>query len=139
MCGDEVTSVDIENLRVSFYGREKKSLRLHCSKRASKLYLLKRARERRPKDFYLNEFLTTNKREFFYNLRQLKKQHPNLIKSVFTREGNIFYVKQNSKKSWQVSSLDDLTNIVNNPDDHSVPNDHSGRVIPTVDGSVESF
>lgn len=131
VCGDEVTGVDIKNLQLSFYGREKKCLRLNCFNHASKLYLLKRIRERKPQGFYLNEFLTTKKREIFYNLRQLKKQHPNVIKSVFTRDGNVYYVKHNSKKFWQVSSLDDLKVIQVND-----PNDPSGGAVPKESGAV---
>ena len=110
VCGD-MLNVDIGNLHVGLFGKEKKSLKIECSNSSTKIHLLKQARIRRPSGVYLSEFLTPTKHSIFYNLRQLRKQHPDKFKSVFTRGGNIFYRLNNSDRLYQVSSLDDLGKI----------------------------
>ena len=111
-CGDDVTGIDITNMRVSVFGREKKCIKINCANSTSKLHLLKQTRARKPQGFYISEFLTPNKLKIFHNLRNLKKQHPQKIKSVFTRGGNIIYTHHNSDRLFQVNCLDDLINIV---------------------------
>ena len=111
-CGDDVTGIDITNMRVSVFGREKKCVKINCANSTSKLHLLKSTRTRKPDGFYISEFLTPAKLKVFYNLRNLKKQHPGKIKSVFTRGGNILYTTHNSDRVHQVSSLNDLHNII---------------------------
>ena len=112
VCGENITSVDVGNLQLSLYGRNKKCIRLHCTNSTSKLQLLKQARERRPQGIYVNEFLTTAKLKIFHCLRQLRKQHPEKIKSIFTRKGNILYTLQNSNQVFHASAISDLSNII---------------------------
>ena len=112
VCGEEITGVDVNSLQLTIFGRNKKCIKLNCVNPSSKLHLLKKARERRPEGFYLSEFLTANKLKVYYNLRQLKKQHPNKIKSVFTRGGNILYTLHNSNQVFQATAISDLSNIV---------------------------
>lgn len=85
--------------------------KLECRNPASKVHLLKQARTKRPSGVFVSEFLTSAKRNIFYNLRQLKKQHPRKIRSAFTIGGNIFYRLQDSSQAVQVNSLDDLSRI----------------------------
>ena len=83
----------------------------------SKISLLKQTRGRKPEGFFVSEFLTPAKLKVFHNLRALKKAHPEKIKSVFTRAGNVFYSVHDSSRVHQVSSVDDLTGIISvNPD-----------------------
>ena len=112
VCGDEITGIDVKDLQVSLYGREKKALRLSCTNPVSKIHLLKQARRKKPNGIYVNEFLTTSRLNVYKNLRQLKALHPEKIKSVFTRNGNIFYALKDTNQVTQVSSLADLNNIV---------------------------
>ena len=112
VCGDEVTSVDVNDLQVSLFGRDRKSVRLNCTKLASKIHLLKQARRKRPDGIYINEFLTSSKLNIYKSLRQLKARHPHNIKAAFTRNGNIFYIPGGSNQVIHVSSLADLNNIV---------------------------
>ena len=111
-CGEEVTGIDISNVQVSVIGRNKKCIKVNCPNSVSKLHLLKKTRSRKPEGFYMNEFLTTNKLKIFHNLRSLKKQHPQRIKTVFTRGGNILYTLYNTDRVFQASSLSDLENIL---------------------------
>ena len=111
-CGEEVTGIDISNVEVSVFGRDKKCIKINCPNSVSKLHLLKKTRTRRPEGFFMSEFLTANKLKIFHNLRALKKQYPQKIKSVFTRGGNILYTLQNSNRLYQVSCLTDLNNIL---------------------------
>lgn len=112
VCGDEITGVNVHDLQLSLYGRDKKCIRLNCNNLATKIHLLKQAREKKPTGLFLNEFLTTTKLKIYKNLRQLKSQHPDKIKAVFTRYGNILYTLHNSSQIFQASSLADLSNIV---------------------------
>ena len=102
----------MKDLQVSLYGRERKCLRLSCTNPVSKIHLLKQARRKKPNGIYINEFLTSSRLNIYKNLRQLKALHPDKIKSVFTRNGNIFYTLSNSNQVTQVSSLAELNNIV---------------------------
>ena len=110
--GDEVTGVDISNVNISLLGRERKFIKLDCRIPSSKLHLLKQARKNKPQCIYVSEFLMKTKLTIFYNLRQLKKQYPTKIKSVFAKGGNIFYKLQNSSEAVQVNSLSDLQKIL---------------------------
>ena len=111
-CGDSVTGIDIANMRISVFGKDKKCLKINCANSTSKLHLIRQARLRKPEGFYVSEFLTTAKLKVFHNLRALKKQHPTRIKAVFTRGGNVLYTLQNSERVYQASSLSDLESIV---------------------------
>ena len=111
-CGEDVTGIDIINMRVSVFGRDKRCVKINCANSTSKLHLLKQTRTRKPQGFYVSEFLTPNKLKIFHNLRYLKKQQPRKIKSVFTRGGNILYTLHNSDRVFQVSDLSDLNNIL---------------------------
>ena len=121
-CGDDVTGIDIINMRVSVFGRDKKSVKISCANSTSKLHLLKQTRARKPQGFYISEFLTPNKLKIFHNLRNLKKQHPRKIKSVFTRGGNILYTLHSSDRVFQVNSLNDLSNIIGPEPVEGAPN-----------------
>ena len=112
ICGDDVTGVDVGNLQVGHFGRDKKAIKVVCSNLTSRNHLLRQARQKRPNGIYLSEFLTTEKLSLFYRLRQMKRQHPAKIKSVFTRGGNIYYRLSDSDRITQVSSLQDLSGIV---------------------------
>ena len=111
ICGDVVVNIDIANLHVGLFGKERKSLKIECSNPSTRIYLLKQARIRRPTGLFLSEFLTPAKNSVFYNLRQLRKQYPDRFKSVFTRGGNVYYRLSSSDHLYQVSSLADLEKI----------------------------
>ena len=112
VCGDEITGIDVRDLQVTVYGREKKSVRLSCTNPASKIHLLKQARKKKPNGLFINEFLTSTKFKIYKSLRQLKALHPDQIKAVFTRNGNVLYTRTDSERIFQVSSIADLNNIV---------------------------
>ena len=111
-CGDGVTGIDIANMRISVFGKNRKSIKINCSNSTSKLHLIKQTRLRKPEGFFISEFLTSTKLKVFHNLRALRKQNPNRLKSVFTRGGNVFYTLHNSERVYQASCLSDLENIV---------------------------
>ena len=111
VCGDDIVNIDIANLRVGLFGRERKSLKIECSNPSTKLHLLKQARIRRPTGLFLSEFLTPSKHSIFYNLRQLRKEHREKFKSVFTKGGNVFYRLSGSDRLYQVSSLEELPKL----------------------------
>ena len=112
ICGDDVIGVDVAGLQVGLFGREKKAIKVVCSNQTSRNHLLRQARQKRPNGIFLSEFLTKEKLSLFYRLRQLKRQHPGRIKSVFTRSGNVFYRLSDSERIKQVSSLEELSGII---------------------------
>ena len=112
VCGDEVTQVDISNMNVKIFGSDKKKIRIDCRNQATKVFLVKQARKKRPQGIYVSEYLTPSKLEIFYNLRQLKKQHTDRIQSVYTRGGNIFYRLRNSEREKRVNSLNEISGII---------------------------
>lgn len=112
ICGEEVTEIDIKNLRVSLFGRERKSLKIECANPSSKLHIIKQARGKKPKGIYISEFLSKPRLQVLRNLKNLKKLHPRRIKSVFTKEGNIFYRLQGADRPVLVKSNKDIENIV---------------------------
>ena len=112
ICGDDVTGVDVGGLQVGLFGRDKKAIKVVCSNLTSRIHLLRQARQKRPNGIFVSEFLTTEKLSLFHKLRQLKKQHPAKIKSVFTRGGNIYYALSDSDRITQVSSLQELAGII---------------------------
>ena len=112
VCGDEVTGIDVANMRLSIFGRESKCIKINCGNPTSKLHLIKKARTRKPEGIFVSEFLTTSKLKIFQNLRRLKKLHPDRINAVFTRGGNILYTLQNNNRVFQATSLGDLTDVI---------------------------
>ena len=120
-CGDGVTGIDIANMRISVFGKNRTSIKINCSNSTSKLHLIKQTRLRKPEGFFISEFLTSTKLKVFHNLRALRKQNPNRLKSVFTRGGNIFYTLQNSERIFQASCLSDLENIVGSDSTEETP------------------
>ena len=121
-CGEEVTEIDITNVQVSVFGKGRKSVKINCPNSAAKLCLLKKTRTRKPEGFFISEFLTANKLKVFHNLRALKKQNPQKIKSVFTRGGNILYTLHNSNRLYQASCLSDLSDILGSEVPEGAPN-----------------
>ena len=112
ICGEEITGVDVNDLRLSLFGRDKKCIRVSCTNPASKIHLLRKAREKKPEGLFVNEFLTPYKLKIYRSLRQLKTQHPSKIKAVFTRNGNIFYSLHDSNRVFPVSSESELNNVI---------------------------
>ena len=112
ICGDEVTEIDIKNLQVPLFGREKKSVKIDCGNSFSKLHIIKQARRKKPLGIHVSEFLTKSKLSLFQNLRNLKKLHPQKISSVYTRGGNIFYRMEGVNQAVLVKSIQEIENIV---------------------------
>ena len=108
-------------MQVSIFGSDKKKVKIDCRNPASKVNLIKQARRKRPQGIYVSEFLTPSKLGIFYNLRQLRKQHPDKIQSVFTRGGNIFYRLRNSEREIRVNALSDLAGIVSTESSNGEP------------------
>lgn len=114
ICGDDVTEIDIKNLQVSLFGREKKAIKIDCANFPSKLHIVKQARQKKPSGIYISEFLTKTNLLIHANLRKLQKLHPRKIKSVYTREGNVFYRLQDEDRAVLVRSVREIENIIGN-------------------------
>ena len=108
VCGEEVTNINISEVKVSVFGKAKKAVKVECPNLASKVHIIKKARARKPQGLFVNEFLTDNKLKLFFNARALKKLHPNKIKAVFTRGGNVCYSLADTNRFYQISSIGEL-------------------------------
>ena len=60
----------------------------------------------------MSEFLTKANLSLFYNLRQLEKQNPSKITSVFTRAGGILYRLAGSDQAHTASPIEDLSSFI---------------------------
>ena len=112
VCGDDIVGVHISSLQVSLFGRNRNSVKINSTNSSSRLHLLKQARRRKPEGIFVSEFLTKANLSLFYNLRQLKKQNPSKITSVFTRAGGVLYRLAGSDQAHRASSIEDLSSII---------------------------
>ena len=108
VCGEEITNINISEVKVSVFGKAKKAVKVECPNLASKVHIIRKARARKPQDLFVNEFLTDNKLKLFFHARALKKLHPNKIKAVFTRGGNVCYSLADTNRFYQISSIGEL-------------------------------
>ena len=132
VCGDDIKEIDIKNLQVSIFGRERKSVRVDCGNSSSKLHIVRQARQRKPIGIYISEFLTKPKLEILRNLTSLKKLHPQKIKSVYTRDSNIFYRLQGADRAVLVKSVKEIENILKNVPATTVTPAEVAAIIPPV-------
>ena len=112
ICGTEVQQLDISAINIAVFGRERKSIKFECSNLATKVFLLKQARIRKPPGVFISEYLNPCQLDIFYKVRQLRKLHPTKIHSVFTRNGVVFYKLQGSDRVIQVNTVEDAANII---------------------------
>ena len=111
ICGDDVTGIDIGNLQLTLFGHEKKALKIDCANSSSKVHIVKQARQKKPSGIYISEFLTKTNLKIHANLRKLKKLHPRKIKSVYTKDGNVFYRLHDVDRAVLVRSVQEVENI----------------------------
>ena len=98
--------------KISVFGKNKKQLKVTCSSVGVKNNILRKSRIRKLENSYFNEFLTSTRHSIFYRLRQLKKRHPDVIRSVYTRNGDVYYKKtDNNNKYINVQTINDVANL----------------------------
>lgn len=61
------------------------------------------------KPFYLNEFLTKKRSSLLYELRQIRRQYPDKVKSVFSQNGHLFCVSVN--EPYKKIAIDDENDL----------------------------
>ena len=118
----EIIPRDIVN--ASYLGANKKLAKIVCVSANVKNTILRTIKKKKPNDIYFNEFLTRHRHNLFYQLRQLRKENRE-IKSVYTRNGSVYYKLQLNDQYHKVSSVDDITqlkikisNHINNDDNN---------------------
>ena len=102
--GDEI-------LRVVPFGNKKTHVKVECSSLKNKRKILTLVRQKKPVGLYFSEFLTQYRSKMFYSLRSLKVKFPNKIKSVYTRDGNLFYKMCDSDDFRRIRSPIDITEL----------------------------
>ena len=95
-------------------GKDRKLLKITCDSSTTKNKILKNARIEKLPGIYFREYLTSNRNKLFYELRQIKKNHPAKIPLVYTRNGNICYKLENSDKYYLIKDMSDIHELNQN-------------------------
>ena len=98
-------------LNVSFFGKERKQLKITCNNISIRSKLLKEIKRKKPENIFLSEFLTSFRSKLYYELRQLRKKNPTKITAAYTRNGNIYYKLINDDKFYNVRYLQDIRDL----------------------------
>ena len=106
--------VDLGEVTLNIYGKDKNMLKIECPNQAVKISLLKTARNSKPTGLFLSELLTPIRSKLFYQLRSLKKKFPAKFKSVYTRSGGVYYKLPGSERYYSVECEADLPDFVEN-------------------------
>ena len=110
VCGEGANN--IPEVKVSLFGRAKKVIKVECPNLATKVHIIKKAREKNTQGLYVNEFLTESKLKLFLNARSLKKLHSNKIKAVFIRGGTVCYSLINQERFHQLNTISELRSVL---------------------------
>ena len=102
-----VTRDDVVDVKL--IGKNKSALKVVCKSSKIRNSLLSYARQQKPKDIYISEFLTQLRSKIFYEARLLRRQFSSKISSIYTRNGNIFYKLTGSDRYKAIRKLNDLT------------------------------
>ena len=113
-CGEEATNINISEVKVSVFGKARRAVKVECPNLASKVHIIRKARERKPQGLYVNEFLTESKLKLFLKARALKKLHPSKIKAVFTRGGSVCYSLANTitNRFYHINTIEELRGAI---------------------------
>ena len=104
-------------------GKEKRNIKVICRTLDVKKKFLNFARQQKPNNIFISEFLTPYRNKLFFQARQLKKNYPNIISAVYTRGGNIFYKFKDKPRYYKIrkfSDIDDLKSKLLNPPDNTI-------------------
>ena len=67
-------------------------------------YCIALVTEKKLKDFFINEHLTTKRKKIFMSLRHIRKAKPSLFRQLFTKDGEIIVKLQNSAEKIKITS-----------------------------------
>ena len=113
---DEVIDIMCDKLRLSskfinrfaFHriGKDGNKILFYALDEFDKTEIFRAARTMKPRDFYVNENLTSRNRQIFFELRQMKKSKK--ILSVYSYRGDIYCKKDSNSRSVRIDSLRSL-------------------------------
>ena len=86
---NSINEIDLQNVYI--FGKNRKGIIIECSSSFIKIKLLKLIKSLKPDDLYLSEFLTARRYKLFQRVKNVKKENPSIIRSVYIRQGNIYY------------------------------------------------
>ena len=95
--------------RVTPIGKDKKTLKVVCCDVSTRNGILRAIRQRKPDNIYFSEYLTPYRNSLYYKLRQIKKKFPQHIKSVYTRDGNLFFKVTDDSKYYSIKNEKDIS------------------------------
>ena len=97
--------------RVTPIGKDNKTLKVVCCNTSTRNEILRVIRQRKPQNIYFSEFLTPNRNNLYYKLRQIKKKFPHRIASVYTRDGNLFFKIIGDNNYYSIKHEKDITDL----------------------------
>ena len=117
----EIKPQDIQNIYIS--GRVKKHFKITVNNSNVKNNILREARKRKLPDIYFNEYLKPLRSKLFFEIRKVKRQYPDKLKTTYTRNGNIYYKLMNNDDYGTINSFDDITRLSSSFTDTEENND----------------
>ena len=100
-----------EIIKVTPFGKKNTHVRVECTSPGARRMLITRARQVKPVELYFSELLTPRRNTMFHSLRSLKSKFPNVIKAVYTRDGNIFYKLHGSDDFKKIKCPREITEL----------------------------
>ena len=98
----------LDGVTVNKFGKFNDKFILEVSSMSMKSFLFKVIKEKKPRDIFVNEFLTRKRSQLFYEIRQKKKNDPRLFHSVYTYNGSIFLKHTKESQPIRIYDIDDL-------------------------------
>ena len=100
-CDGTLQDSDISS--VNIIGREKKFLKVTLISKYQRDKVLRFIKSRKPKDFYVAEFLTKNRSKLFFRARALRRENE-CVESVYTRDGAIYCKVANRERPFYITN-----------------------------------
>ena len=107
LCGDTISEISVGSLSLSLFGKKKNILKIECSSIFVRNFILKQARNKKPKGIYVTEFLASEKLPVYRKLLELKRK-TDKIKKIQIRGGKVFYKLESEDRFLQIDSLDEV-------------------------------
>ena len=97
---------DIDNIQsTNIIGSTKKTIKMKLTNKSTKIKLLRSIKRRKLNGLYVSEYLVPERRRLFHATRHLSKNHPNIVKQVYSREG-VVYIRTHSSDRPTIISND---------------------------------
>ena len=112
ICGESVSEISVDSLSLNLHGKDRNMLKIECTNTATRNFLIKQARNRKPHGVYVVEFLPYEQARIYRSLHNLRKEnHRKKIQSIRIRGISIFCKTEAHNDFVPVTSLFDVETI----------------------------